>query len=126
MSRSTRVVKENRRTGAQSTTIGPQCGNETDYKRLKEICESTTTPFSNRLAAMEGAIPRMSTIIEDILARLAQMEAPEPQPPPPQETPTESFNTLRDDENTLLEEKSTLLPQETTSPNPFHTGESDH
>ena len=118
---STSDLEATPRTTAKSTTVEPQCGNETNDKRVEEICEARTTPVSDRVAAMEGAIPRMSTILEDILARLAKMEAPEQQQPTTQESLTEAVNTLRGDVNVLLEDKSTLLPKEKNSENIGHT-----
>ena len=70
---------------------------------------------------MEGPIPRMSTILEDILARLAKMEAPQQQQPKTQESLPEAVNTLRGDVNVLLEDKPTLLPKEKNSENIGHT-----
>ena len=61
---------------------------------------------------MEGAIPRMSMILEDILTRLAKMEGPEQEQPTTQEALTEAVNTIRGEVNVLLEDKSTLLPKE--------------
>ena len=84
--------------------MGPQYGNENDDKRVEEICEEKRKPDSDRVEAMEGPIPRLSTILEDILACIAKLEAPEPQQEIKQETLTAAFNTLRGDVNILLEE----------------------
>ena len=63
---------------AQTTVVGTKYGNDTNEKRVEEIFEATTTQVSDLVAAMEGAILRMSTILQYILARLAKMEAPDP------------------------------------------------
>ena len=78
---STSDLEANSRKNAKPTTAEPQCGNETNDKRVEEIFEASTTPVSDRVADMEGDIPRLSTILEDILARLAKMEAPEQEQP---------------------------------------------
>ena len=70
---------------------------------------------------MEGAIPRMSTILEDILARLAKMEAPEQQQPTTKDSLPEAVNTLRGDVKVLFEDKSALLRKEKNSEHIGHT-----
>ena len=78
---------------AQPTAVGPQYGNENDGKCLEEICEANTTPVSDTMAAMEGAIPRVSTILRDTLARLAKKEEPEQQQPTKKYSLTEVVKT---------------------------------
>ena len=80
----------------------------------KRDLRSKKTVVSDLVVAMKGAIPRLSTIVEDSLLHIAKMDAPKPEKPPSQETLTEVVSTLRGDVNILLEEKSTLLRKETT------------
>ena len=71
---------------------------------------------------MEGNIARISTILEDILERLAKIEVPEPQQRTSKNTLTEAVNTLRGDVNVLLEDKSTLLSKEKNFTDTGHRG----
>ena len=62
---STSDLEATPRTTAKPVKVDPHCGNETNNKCVESIFEASTTPVSDRVAAMEGAIPRMSTILED-------------------------------------------------------------
>ena len=75
-------VEETHRTSAQPTAAVLQCDNNTDKKRVEDICEATITQVSGRVADMEDAIPLMSTILEYIHACFKKMGAYEPQQPP--------------------------------------------
>ena len=76
----------------------------------QEIFEETITLVFYHVASMEGAISHMTTILDDILARLGKMEAPEQQKPTTQDTLTEAVNTLRGNVN-VLEEDPTVEPK---------------
>ena len=84
-----------------SPESGPSHGKKIAESDVKVLCEESQLPVIYFLTSMEGSIPRMDAILEDILAHLAKQDAPNVH----QEDRTliEAVNTLRGDFNSLLE-----------------------